>query len=114
MKEYSLSLFDIKDLEVSIKDLKPFEIAEKLDHETLYLLHQAYMCKLYLGTYDNETVERVVKLSDYVYCKSEDNRSESSIADALFMLIDTGKSIDELENMDKWQLFENIDSVSCY
>ena len=110
MKEIPLELFDL----TSLDQMPLHDIARSLDYQTLYILHQAYICKLYLDRYDGELVERVVDLSDYIYCKSEDNRSQVSIADAIFMLMDTGKTIDELENMEKWEIMASIDSVSCY
>ena len=109
-------LSKIRQLENDIDKMSIVKLARMFDERSLSKLYYAYIAKCYMydDKFDDNTIERMIDLADYAFLKSESVNSIFSYIDAIITLIESGKSLDELENLSKWDLLSTLDSAMPY
>ena len=103
-------------MEMDIKRMSIVKIAQMFNESILSKLYYAYIAQCYMwdNRYDDETLDRIINLAIYAEEKSEISYSIYSFIDSIIMLMDTGKTLDELEKLDRWDLLITLDSVRPY
>ena len=95
-----------------VKDKSETSIIQLFDNQTSKKISSAYDCELAFnhlaGNVDADTKQRIYCLAEYIWLKDESSMSINSILDAIVEFINNGEKIDDLEEMDKWDLILKV------
>lgn len=98
-----------------VKDKSETDIIHMFDDQTSKKISDAYdlelACNHLTNNVDADMKHRIHCLAEYIWLKDETNISFNAILDAIVEFINDGEKMDDLEELDKWDLIEKVHNL---